>query len=73
MATGVVKWWDDRKGFGFITPDFGGADIFVHHTGIEGKGHKTLREGDEVEFGEAPGRNGKGPKAAAVRVLRAAT
>ena len=50
MATGKVKWFDATKGFGFITPDDGGKDIFAHHTGISGDGYKTLAENQEVTF-----------------------
>ncbi len=50
MATGVVKWFSDQKGYGFVTPDGGGKDLFVHHTGIEGEGFKSLKEGDKVQF-----------------------
>lgn len=50
MPTGTVKWFSDQKGYGFITPDDGGKDIFVHHTGIEGAGFKSLREGDKVQY-----------------------
>ena len=50
MPTGVVKWFSDQKGYGFITPDGGGKDIFVHHSGMEGEGFKSLKEGDKVEF-----------------------
>lgn len=50
MPTGTVKWFSDQKGFGFIVPDGGGKDIFVHHTGIEGSGFKSLKEGDKVEY-----------------------
>lgn len=57
MATGTVKWFNDSKGFGFITPDEGGDDIFVHHTAIQGTGFKTLADGQKVSF-EAT----KGPK-----------
>lgn len=50
MPTGVVKWFSDQKGYGFVTPDGGGKDIFVHHSGIDGEGFKSLKEGDKVEF-----------------------
>ena len=50
MATGTVKWFDDAKGYGFITPDDGGKDLFVHFSGISGEGFKTLPEGAKVEF-----------------------
>ncbi len=49
MAKGTVKWFNDQKGFGFITPE-DGADVFVHHTAIQGDGFKTLAEGQAVEF-----------------------
>ena len=61
MATGTVKWFDDAKGYGFITPDDGGKDLFVHHTGIAGEGFKTLAEGAKVEF--VPEQGQKGPQA----------
>ena len=48
--TGVVKWFSNQKGYGFITPDNGGKDIFVHHSGISGEGYKTLAEGQKVKF-----------------------
>jgi cold shock protein len=50
VPTGTVKWFSDQKGYGFIVPDGGGKDIFVHHTGIEGSGFKSLKEGDKVQY-----------------------
>ena len=50
MAQGTVKWFNDKKGFGFIAQDDGGPDVFIHHTGIEGEGFKSLQEGDAVEY-----------------------
>ena len=67
MATGVVKWFSDEKGYGFITPDGGGKDLFVHHTGIDGAGFKSLNEGDKVEFEATEGQ--KGPQATNVRTV----
>jgi CspA family cold shock protein len=67
MATGTVKWFNDDKGFGFITPDEGSKDLFVHHTGISGDGFKSLSEGQKVEFDEEPG--DKGPKAVNVKTI----
>lgn len=61
MPTGTVKWFNDSKGYGFITPDEGGQDLFVHHSGIEGSGFKTLAEGAKVEFEVTQG--DKGPQA----------
>lgn len=70
MLTGTVKWFDQKKGFGFITPEDGSEDVFVHYSDIEGKGFRNLNEHDRVEFDTAPGK--KGTKAVQVRVLQAA-
>ena len=61
MATGTVKWFSDYKGFGFITPDEGNRDLFVHHSGINANGYRTLPEGARVSYEEEQG--DKGPKA----------
>jgi CspA family cold shock protein len=61
MATGTVKWFSDDKGFGFITPDEGNRDLFVHHSGINANGYRTLPEGARVSYDEEQG--DKGPKA----------
>ena len=65
MATGTVKWFDDRKGFGFIVPDDGGNELFVHHSDIEMEGFKKLDDGQAVEFEVGEGQ--KGPCAQAVK------
>jgi len=67
MATGIVKWFNAEKGFGFITQDEGGADVFVHFSAIQGDGFKTLEEGKRVEFEVKPGQ--KGPQAENVRLM----
>jgi CspA family cold shock protein len=67
MATGVVKWFSDEKGFGFITPDEGGQDAFVHFSAIQGDGFRTLAEGARVEYDLEEGQ--KGPQATNVRVI----
>jgi CspA family cold shock protein len=55
---GTVKWFSQDKGYGFIKPDDGGEDVFVHHTGIAGEGFKTLHEGDKVSYEVTEGRRG---------------
>ena len=67
MATGTVKWFSDEKGFGFITPDDGGRDLFVHFSGIGGDGYRSLAEGAKVSYEEESGP--KGPKAVDVTKL----
>ena len=61
MATGTVKWFNDAKGFGFIAPEDGGKDLFVHHSNIAGDGFKSLRENAKVEY--EPREGAKGPEA----------
>lgn len=67
-TTGTVKWFNDSKGFGFITPENGQKDCFVHHSAIEGGGFKTLTEGERVEFEIVQGQ--KGPAAEQVTKLK---
>lgn len=58
MAQGTVKWFNDAKGFGFITPEDGSADLFVHFRAIQGSGFKSLQEGQKVEFKAVQGQKG---------------
>lgn len=67
MAQGTVKWFNESKGFGFITPEDGGKDLFAHYSSILGNGFKTLQEGQRVEFVVAPGT--KGPQATQIKVI----
>ena len=67
MPKGTVKWFSDQKGYGFITPEDGSKDVFVHHSAILGEGFKTLREGQQVEFEITQGP--KGPQASNVNKL----
>jgi CspA family cold shock protein len=61
MANGTVKWFNDAKGYGFITPESGSKDLFVHHSSIAGDGYKSLAEGARVQFEQREG--SKGPEA----------
>jgi CspA family cold shock protein len=67
MATGTVKWFNGDKGFGFITPEDGGKDLFVHFSAIQSQGYKSLDEGAKVEY--EPQQGEKGPQAANVTVV----
>ena len=59
MATGTVKWFNDAKGFGFVTPEGGGKDLFAHFSAIQGKGFRTLKEGQRVTFDVTTGPKGE--------------
>ena len=67
MIQGTVKWFNESKGYGFITPEDGGQDLFVHFSEIQGEGYKTLREGDKVNFDKGQGQ--KGPQAIKVEKI----
>ena len=67
MASGHVKWFNSEKGYGFISPDGNGPDIFVHFSAVQGDGYRSLEEGQRVEFEVTAGQ--KGPQAADVRVI----
>lgn len=67
MAAGIVKWFNDAKGFGFITPDEGGKDLFAHFSEIKAGGFKSLKEGERVEFVVKQG--AKGPQAGDIRLM----
>jgi CspA family cold shock protein len=67
MTQGSVKWFSGEKGFGFIAPDGGGPDVFVHHSAIDGTGYRSLDENQRVEFDVSQGQ--KGPQAEHVRLI----
>lgn len=67
MPTGSVKWFNDAKGYGFISPDDGGKDVFCHHTAIQSEGFRSLQEGQKVEYEVEQGQ--KGPQATNVKLL----
>ena len=67
MPTGTVKWFSDEKGYGFITPDDGSSDVFVHHSAIQADGFRTLAENAKVEYESEQGP--KGPAAANVKTV----
>ena len=68
MASGTVKWFNDEKGYGFIEPEDGGKDLFVHFSAVQAEGHRTLYEGDRVSFDVEDDPRGKGQRAANVVV-----
>jgi CspA family cold shock protein len=70
MATGTVKWFSDAKGYGFLTPEDGSKDVFVHHSNIAGSGFKSLSEGAKVEY--EPAQGDKGPEARNVTLAASA-
>ncbi len=67
MATGTVKWFNDAKGYGFIAPDEGGKDLFVHYSSISGEGYRSLPEGSKVSYEAQEGQ--KGPEATDVSLI----
>lgn len=67
METGIVKWFNSEKGYGFITPDSGGKDLFAHFSAIQGSGYKSLEEGQRVSYTAEQGQ--KGPQATNIQVL----
>lgn len=67
MAQGTVKWFSDQKGYGFITPEDGSKDLFVHHSNIVAEGFRTLQDGQKVEYEQVQGQ--KGPEATQVKPL----
>ena len=67
MASGVVKWFNSEKGFGFIAPDDGGPDVFAHYSAIDGRGYRSLEENQRVEFEVTQGQ--KGPQASNIRAV----
>ena len=69
MASGTVKWFSNEKGYGFITPDDGGKDVFVHVSAVERAGMTSLTEGQRVNFQTLPDTKGKGPKAVNLKIV----
>lgn len=67
MEMGIVKWFDEHRGFGFIMPELGGKDLFAHSSAIEGEGFKTLQENQRVSYERTQG--AKGPQASNIRIL----